>query len=66
MEDTEGQRRELVDGVKIQRADNEWALIIPHSHRPYFVVTVEAPDTNGAQKMLGEYSDKVEAWRDEQ
>jgi mannose-1-phosphate guanylyltransferase/phosphomannomutase len=66
MEDTEGERRELVDGVKVQRAGNEWALIIPHSHRPYFVVTVEAPDGNGAKMVLGEYCNKVEAWRDEQ
>jgi hypothetical protein len=36
------------------------------SHRPYFVVTVEAPDGNGAQRMLGEFCSKVEAWRDEE
>jgi mannose-1-phosphate guanylyltransferase/phosphomannomutase len=65
MEDTESEHRELVDGVKIQRAANDWALIIPHSHRPYFVVTVEAPDASAAQQLLDHYCRRVEGWRDE-
>jgi mannose-1-phosphate guanylyltransferase/phosphomannomutase len=65
LEATEADRRELVDGVKIWKADNEWALIIPHSHRPYFVVTVEAPDNGGVQSLTEHYSRMVERWRDE-
>jgi len=65
MEETEHEQRALVDGVKIQNADNEWALIIPHSHRPYFVVTVEAPDAAQSQELLDHYCRRVEGWRDE-
>jgi mannose-1-phosphate guanylyltransferase/phosphomannomutase len=65
MESTEHERREMVDGVKIWKADNEWALVIPHSHRPYFVVTVEGSDADGANALIEQYSRLVEKWRDE-
>ncbi len=65
MEATESEERDLVDGVKIVKAPNEWSLIIPHSHRPYFVVTVEAPDAALAEAAVEQYSTMVERWRDE-
>jgi hypothetical protein len=43
MQETEHEDRQLVDGVKVwKNGGDEWALIIPHSDKPYFVVTVEA------------------------
>ena len=65
MEATEDERRDLVDGVKVWTADDAWALLIPHSHRPYFVVTVEGPTPKAAQALLDEWSGRVERWRDE-
>ncbi|MCI0432611.1 MAG: NTP transferase domain-containing protein [Gemmatimonadetes bacterium] len=65
MEATEGQRRDLVDGVKVWKNETEWALIIPHSHRPYFVVTVEGSTLDAARTHLDEWSAHVEKWRDE-
>ncbi|MGH7500662.1 MAG: sugar phosphate nucleotidyltransferase [Longimicrobiales bacterium] len=65
MDATERDRRDLVDGVKVWKQDSNWVLIIPHSHRPYFVVTVEGEDPEAAESLLGQYGGLVEKWRDE-
>jgi phosphomannomutase len=62
---TEGERRQLVDGVKLWKSDDEWVLIIPHSDRPYFVITAESPIELRADQLIAEYSQLVERWRDE-
>jgi mannose-1-phosphate guanylyltransferase/phosphomannomutase len=64
MEATEGEQRDLVDGVKIWKSERDWVLIIPHSHKPYFVVTAEGPDAQSARTLLRQYSRQVELWRD--
>jgi mannose-1-phosphate guanylyltransferase/phosphomannomutase len=65
MEETENENRQLVDGVKVWKNEREWVLIIPHSHKPYFVVTVEGQSTESADSLLARYTAFVEAWRDE-
>jgi mannose-1-phosphate guanylyltransferase/phosphomannomutase len=65
LEATENDQRDLVDGVKTWKDANDWMLIIPHSHRPYFVVTVEGPDDAAAAANLDRCSRMVERWRDE-
>ena len=65
MEETERDNRQLVDGVKVWHNDNEWVLVIPHSHKPYFVVTVEGASPQSAEELLARYTGHVEAWRDE-
>jgi mannose-1-phosphate guanylyltransferase / phosphomannomutase len=65
MQETEREERQLVDGVKIWKDGGEWALIIPHSDKPYFVVTVEARDADGAEALLDRYSGLVAMWRDD-
>jgi mannose-1-phosphate guanylyltransferase / phosphomannomutase len=65
MRETEHEERDLVDGVKIWKGPSEWALIIPHSDKPYFVVTVESADAEGAEALLDRYSGLVAMWRDE-
>jgi mannose-1-phosphate guanylyltransferase/phosphomannomutase len=62
---TEGERRQLVDGVKLWKSDQEWVLIIPHSDRPNFVVTAEAQSEKRLDELLAEYTQLVERWRDE-
>jgi phosphomannomutase len=62
---TEGERRQLVDGVKLWKSDEEWVLIIPHSDRAYFVVTAEARTEARTDELIAEYSRLVERWRDE-
>lgn len=65
MEETEKEERQLVDGVKVWRDDHDWALVIPHSHKPYFVVTVEGASAERADGLVAHYSKLVETWRDE-
>ncbi|CAN5747841.1 mannose-1-phosphate guanyltransferase [soil metagenome] len=65
MQETEGERRDLVDGVKIWKDDSNWALIIPHSDKPYFVVTVESADEDGVEALRDRYAGLVAMWRDE-
>ncbi|HSJ08963.1 MAG TPA: sugar phosphate nucleotidyltransferase [Longimicrobiales bacterium] len=65
MQETEHEDRQLVDGVKIWKGPREWAMIIPHSDKPYFVVTVEGADDEGAEALLDRYSGLVAMWRDE-
>jgi mannose-1-phosphate guanylyltransferase/phosphomannomutase len=65
MEATAGEQRQLVDGVKVWKDDGEWVLIIPHSDKPYFVVTVESKDEQRARALVDQYARLVERWRDE-
>ena len=65
MEETENENRQLVDGVKVWKSEEEWVLVIPHSHKPYFVVTVEGTSPANADDLLARYTGFVEAWRDE-
>lgn len=54
-----------MDGVKVWKGERDWALVIPHSHKPYFVVTVEGDSAERADGMVAHYSGLVEKWRDE-
>lgn len=65
MQETEHERRQLVDGIKIWKGELEWAMIIPHSDKPYFVITVEAAEGEGAEALLDHYAGQVAMWRDE-
>jgi mannose-1-phosphate guanylyltransferase / phosphomannomutase len=65
MEETDKEKRDLVDGVKVWKDERDWALVIPHSHKPYFVVTVEGDSAERADGMVAHYSGLVEKWRDE-
>jgi mannose-1-phosphate guanylyltransferase/phosphomannomutase len=65
MEATADEQRQLVDGVKVMKGEQQWVLIIPHSDKPYFVVTVESEDPDSAGKLLQQYTRLVERWRDE-
>jgi mannose-1-phosphate guanylyltransferase/phosphomannomutase len=65
IESTEGEERQLVDGVKVWKNEREWVLIIPHSDKPYFVVTAEGRTEERARALMEEYLHAVERWRDE-
>jgi mannose-1-phosphate guanylyltransferase/phosphomannomutase len=65
MEHTENDERQLIDGVKVWKNEREWALIIPHSDKPYFVITVEGADDESAAALLDHYAGLVAIWRDE-
>lgn len=64
MEYTEGQRRELVDGVRVLFEDS-WALIIPSVYEAIFRVFAEAPTKRQAQVLIKEYAEKIQEWQKE-
>jgi mannose-1-phosphate guanylyltransferase / phosphomannomutase len=68
MRDSEGMRRDLVDGVKIY-PDNSYpgasTLLIPDKERPLFHINAEAKDRQAAEALATEYEKKVIRWRDE-
>ena len=68
MRDSEGMRRDLVDGVKIYLdATHRGAstLLIPDKERPLFHINAEANDRQTAEALATEYEKKVIKWRDE-
>jgi mannose-1-phosphate guanylyltransferase / phosphomannomutase len=68
MSDSDGLRRDLVDGVKIyldSRAPGASTLLIPDTERPLFHINVEASDQKTAETLAVEYEKKVIKWRDE-
>ena len=68
MRDSEGQRRDLVDGVKVYfdgQSGKISALMIPDKERPLFHINTEAHDLETAERLASEYEKKVIRWRDE-
>jgi mannose-1-phosphate guanylyltransferase / phosphomannomutase len=68
MRDTEGRRRDLVDGVKVYfegDAAGLSALLIPDKERPLFHISTEAQSQDAAERLAGEYERKIIQWRDE-
>ncbi len=69
MRDTEGLRRDLVDGVKVYfdggSQDAVSVLLIPDKERPLFHINVEAHEQRTADGMANQYEKKVIKWRDE-
>jgi mannose-1-phosphate guanylyltransferase/phosphomannomutase len=68
MHDTEGLRRDLVDGVKIyfdDSSDRISALLIPDKEKPLFHISAEARTTRAAEDLAAEYEHKLIQWRDE-
>jgi mannose-1-phosphate guanylyltransferase/phosphomannomutase len=64
MEQTEGQRRQLVDGVRVLFEDS-WVLVIPSAYEATFRVFAEARTKKQARAMIKEYSEKIQEWQKE-
>ena len=68
MSDSDGKRRDLVDGVKIHFDDpapGSSVLLVPDKERPLFHVTAEASDVKTATTLADDYERHVMRWRDE-
>ena len=68
MKDSEGRRRDLVDGVKVYFDGDTRrvsALLIPDKERPLFHINTEARDLQEAESLATEFEHKVIKWRDE-
>jgi mannose-1-phosphate guanylyltransferase / phosphomannomutase len=66
MRDTEGFRRDLVDGVKVYIDDQSSVLLLPDKERPLFHIIVEALAQDRANRLADEYERKLIQWRDQQ
>jgi mannose-1-phosphate guanylyltransferase/phosphomannomutase len=65
MHDSERNRRQLIDGIKIFHDNgNTWVLLLPDKERAVFHISVEAPTESVVHQLLDEYEKKVIAWRD--
>jgi mannose-1-phosphate guanylyltransferase/phosphomannomutase len=65
MRDTEGLRRDLVDGVKMYFNDDSSALLLPDKERPLFHINVEALTQDHANRLADDYERKLIFWRDQ-
>ncbi len=67
MKDSEGLRRELIEGVKLLPAgygDHASVLLKPDRSRPVFHVLSESSDLTAAQRLANEYEAKLKQWVD--
>jgi mannose-1-phosphate guanylyltransferase/phosphomannomutase len=67
MKDSEGTKRDLVDGIKIyfDAGRTGSVLLIPDKERPLFHINAEALDQQAANTIATEYESRVIHWRDE-
>ena len=64
IEQTAGQSREVLDGVRVLFPDG-WILVIPDSEKPFFYLFSEATTTKRAESLIAEYSKLLEKWQKE-
>ena len=61
MDETNGKRAELLDGIKIYKDDQTWSLVLPDASDPSFRVYAEAPTQDEANEMVHRYVLKIGA-----
>lgn len=59
VEETEGIKRELIDGIKLFFDQYKWVLCIPDSEREIFHVNAEANTKKKAADLVKEFSNKI-------
>lgn len=64
VEESEGKTRQLIDGIKIFFGKHEWVLCIPDSEREIFHVNAEAKTKSLADKLVKEYSKKINGYQE--
>jgi mannose-1-phosphate guanylyltransferase/phosphomannomutase len=64
VEDSEGRKRELIDGIKIFFSELKWVLCIPDSEREIFHVNAEAKTQKAADELVKEYSTKIKKYHE--
>jgi mannose-1-phosphate guanylyltransferase/phosphomannomutase len=64
VEESEGMRRHLIDGIKIFFDRYKWVLCIPDSEREIFHVNAEARTQKAAEELVKEYSNKIKKYHE--
>ncbi|MFZ5640606.1 MAG: sugar phosphate nucleotidyltransferase, partial [Bacillota bacterium] len=62
MEDIKGRQVELLDGIKIYHPQG-WALVLPDSEEPVFLVFSEAGSDEQAKELAAAYAKKIEEFK---
>jgi mannose-1-phosphate guanylyltransferase/phosphomannomutase len=63
-EDSLEKEASFIDGIKVH-CGAEWVLVLPDQYLPVIHIVAEARDHKAAQKLLGEYENKITAWKKE-
>ncbi len=63
IEDTQGQKLDLVDGVKVWQGKS-WVLVLPDADKPLFHVDAEADSPQEAQNLIRSYAEKIKSWQE--
>ena len=58
----EGEKFELLDGVKINNKDY-WALLIPDPDKPFFHIYIEGENSVKAKEVINKYKHKIAQWQ---
>jgi len=64
VEESEGKRRQLIDGIKIFFDEYQWVLCIPDSEREIFHINAEAKTKKKTYELVTEYSNKIIKFRE--
>jgi mannose-1-phosphate guanylyltransferase / phosphomannomutase len=64
VEESEGAKRQMIDGIKIFFDPFKWVLCIPDSEREIFHVNAEAKTQKAAKDLVKEYSAKIKKYHD--
>ena len=59
VEESEGKKRQLIDGIKIYFEQYKWVLCIPDSERELFHINAEARTKKAAEELVKEYTKKI-------
>lgn len=62
LEDAKGRESSTLDGVKIWLSRNDWILMIPDQYNEHLNLYIQAENEETGQKILAEYSAKIEKW----
>jgi mannose-1-phosphate guanylyltransferase/phosphomannomutase len=63
IQESENQRRELIDGVKVFLDDTTWILIIPDKEKPLVHLWTESNSLEQTEKLKNEYIAKLKTWQ---
>lgn len=63
-EDSLDKEATFIDGIKVHFGE-DWLLVLPDQYRSFIHVVAEAKEPKAAQRLLDEYSRKVEGWKKE-
>jgi mannose-1-phosphate guanylyltransferase/phosphomannomutase len=63
--DAKGKESSTLDGVKIWIENNDWILMIPDQYGDYLNLYIQSENDEKGEKILAEYSAKIETWSKE-